>query len=86
MSIQEIEQAIAQLPQTQRARLLARLTQSATDAGADGASPAPLPDEELAARRRALADAARVHWTGGDGLEYQLRIRSEWDDRPNLAD
>ena len=25
-----------------------------------------------------LADAAAPHWEGGDGLEYQRRIRAEW--------
>ena len=25
-----------------------------------------------------LADAAAPHWQGGDGLEYQRRIRDEW--------
>lgn len=29
-----------------------------------------------------LLDAAKGSWDGGDGLEYQLRIRAEWDDRP----
>ncbi len=29
-----------------------------------------------------LAASARPYWQGGDGLEFQLRIRSEWDDRP----
>lgn len=26
-----------------------------------------------------LAEAVRPHWKGGDGLEYQRRIRAEWD-------
>lgn len=34
------------------------------------------------ARRKALTPAARRHWSGEDGLDYQDRIRSEWDDRP----
>ena len=84
MSIQEIEQAIAQLPQTERVHLLARLAARTHEAGGDGAP--SLPDPERAARRRALADAASEHWTGGDGLEYQRRIRSEWDDRTTLTD
>lgn len=25
-----------------------------------------------------LAEAAAPHWQGGDGLEYQRRIRAEW--------
>ena len=32
--------------------------------------------------RKALVDAARQHWQGGEGLAYQNRIRSEWDDTP----
>lgn len=30
----------------------------------------------------ALADAVRPHWRGGDGLEFQTRLREEWEDRP----
>lgn len=29
----------------------------------------------------ALADKLGEGWQGGDGLEYQIRIREEWDDR-----
>lgn len=28
-----------------------------------------------------LADELGKKWRGGDGLEYQIRIREEWDDR-----
>ena len=76
MSIQEIERAIERLPNDERAALLARL---ARRHAAEGAAP----DE--ADRRRRLAEAARPCWTGGDGLDYQRRIRAEWDDRPSLG-
>jgi len=29
----------------------------------------------------AVADRLGGAWKGGDGLEYQIRIREEWDDR-----
>ncbi len=29
----------------------------------------------------AVADKLGSRWKGGDGLEYQIRIREEWDDR-----
>jgi len=29
----------------------------------------------------AMADKLRSRWKGGDGLECQIRIREEWDDR-----
>ncbi len=29
-----------------------------------------------------LAKAVKGVWTRGDGLEYQKKIRGEWDDRP----
>ncbi len=28
-----------------------------------------------------LLEKTRGTWKGGDGLEYQIRIREEWDDR-----
>lgn len=28
-----------------------------------------------------LADKLGKGWQGGDGLEYQIKIREEWDDR-----
>jgi hypothetical protein len=28
-----------------------------------------------------LLAATRGVWRGGDGLEYQLKVRAEWDDR-----
>jgi hypothetical protein len=31
------------------------------------------------ARLRNALEAAAGSWTAGDGLEYQLRIRAEWD-------
>jgi hypothetical protein len=30
-------------------------------------------------RLKAALEAAAGSWTAGDGLEYQLRIRAEWD-------
>ncbi len=30
---------------------------------------------------RELLEKTRGGWKGGDGLEYQIRIREEWDDR-----
>ena len=32
-------------------------------------------------RYRELLDRTRGRWKDGDGLEYQIRIREEWDDR-----
>ena len=29
----------------------------------------------------AAADELAASWKGGDGLEYQIRIREEWNDR-----
>lgn len=29
-----------------------------------------------------LLDKTSGTWKGGDGLEYQIRIREEWDHRP----
>lgn len=74
MSIQEIERAIAQLTRTERDALIARLAQQVSEEHVP-------PLSEKAERRRALAEAARPHWAGGDGLDFQRRIRAEWDDR-----
>lgn len=104
MSLQEIEQAIAELPEHERAELVRRI--SRLDAfgpmGAPSvfANPSDLPGgvgdgghtpseteeqkDELIRRRRELAEAAAPYWQGGDGLDYQLRIRAEWDDRPGF--
>jgi len=30
---------------------------------------------------QAFTDDLSGHWDGGDGLEYQRRIRAEWDQR-----
>lgn len=41
-------------------------------------------EEKLGAGRgrfRELLEKTRGSWKGGDGLEYQIRIREEWDDR-----
>jgi len=32
-------------------------------------------------RYRELLEKTRGGWEGGDGLEYQIRIREEWNDR-----
>jgi len=32
-------------------------------------------------RYQELLEKTSRSWTGGDGLEYQIRIREEWDDR-----
>lgn len=40
-------------------------------------SAADMTDEEF----KAFAEEVSGHWTGGDGLEYQRRIRAEWDQR-----
>ena len=104
MSLQEIERAIAELPDHERAELVRRIARlegvgpmevpSAFDSARerigearDNGHPDPEPveqDDELIRRRRELAEAAAPYWQGGDGLEYQLRIRAEWDDRPGF--
>jgi hypothetical protein len=38
-------------------------------------SAADMTDEEF----QELAEEVSGHWQGGDGLEYQRRIRAEWD-------
>ena len=104
MSLQEIERAIAQLPDHERAELVRRIARlggvgpmeapSAFDSAGelvgkvrDGGHSDPGAvdhEDELIRRRRELAEAAAPYWQGGDGLEYQLRIRAEWDDRPGF--
>lgn len=32
-------------------------------------------------RYQELLERTNHSWTAGDGLEYQIRIREEWDDR-----
>lgn len=32
-------------------------------------------------RYQELLEKTSRSWTGGDGLEYQIRLREEWDDR-----
>jgi len=102
MSLQEIEQAIAELPEHERAELvrwISRLegvepirapgpfaspTNRAGKIGGYSPSGATEQENELIRRRRELAEAAAPYWRGGDGLDYQLRIRAEWDDRPGF--
>ncbi|WP_420455649.1 hypothetical protein [Rubrivirga sp.] len=74
MSTQEIEQAIADLPEQERVQLREWLNEQVRTARK--------PSEGQADELRALAAAAGAHWEGGDGLDYQLRMRAEWDDRP----
>jgi hypothetical protein len=38
-----------------------------------------LRDEDEKANLARLLEATRGSWTEGDGLEYQIRIREEWD-------
>jgi hypothetical protein len=42
-------------------------------------------DREETAFENAL-DASRGTWTAGDGLEYQRRLRAEWDRSDNPSD
>lgn len=37
--------------------------------------------EAGSSRYQELLEKTSRSWTGGDGLEYQLRIRKEWGDR-----
>lgn len=37
--------------------------------------------DAVKSRYRDLLEKTRGGWKGGDGLEYQIRIREEWDDR-----
>jgi hypothetical protein len=37
--------------------------------------------EARRSRFQELLEKTRGTWKGGDGLEYQIRIREEWDDR-----
>lgn len=39
-------------------------------------------DKEESEDFEGLADDLGKKWKGGDGLEYQIRIREEWDHRP----
>lgn len=39
---------------------------------------APEPEKS---RYQELLERTSGSWKGGDGLEYQIRIREEWDDR-----
>ncbi len=84
MSLEEVITAARRLSQREQQQLIEALRQRA-EAGGDGAQPdasAPTEQEALAAYREKLAAAAQPYWEGVDGLEYQMRIRAEWDDRP----
>ncbi len=43
--------------------------------------PEEKPAEDQQDDFEALADKLGEAWQGGDGLEYQTKIREEWDDR-----
>jgi hypothetical protein len=45
-------------------------------------SAADMTDEEF----KAFAEEVSGHWKGGDGLEYQRRLRAEWDQRLEASD
>ena len=78
MSVEEIIAAVNQLPQGERRRVLEALRRDDPDPMAGfGEDKGP----KRLARRAAVIDEARAHWHGGDGLEYQRRIRTEWDTR-----
>ncbi len=89
MSIQELETALMAVPLEEvrrfRRMLDARLSE---EAGGDGAAEPPTVREaeegdDVDERRRELAEI--INWTGGEGLDYQRRVRSEWDDRSSTA-
>jgi uncharacterized phage protein gp47/JayE len=78
MSLQEIEIAIEKLPPDKVQELSAWLQRHLTEVrGGEGGQDR----ESLKQLRHQLAAKVRKHWQGGDGLEYQQRIRAEWDDR-----
>ena len=88
MSIQEIEAAIAKLPLEQLRALSAWLARLLAGSGDLSTNPKHMEgfgesaSSKRLKERKALVNAARQHWKGGEGLAYQDRIRSEWDDRP----
>ncbi|MDT0633201.1 hypothetical protein RQM47_16730 [Rubrivirga sp. S365] len=85
MSLQEIERAIADLPDRERAELVRWINENLNERADDRGRGYPTmsqQEDELIQQRRELAEAAAPYWAGGDGLEYQVRIRTEWDDRP----
>ncbi len=71
MSLEEVITAAGRLSRQEQQHLVEEL-RARIEAGGDGAQPDDV---------RVLAAAAGVHWQGGDGLEFQRRIRAEWDDR-----
>ena len=86
MSIQEIERELRNatpdevrhlqgIIQERLAEIERNLARGKARAGGDGA-----PADEWKRELRELA--SKIDWQGGDGLEYQMRIRAEWDDRP----
>ena len=78
MSVEEIVAAVNQLPLHERRRVLDSLWGSDPDPMAGFREDHP---SKRLAQRAAVIDEARAHWKGGDGLEYQRRMRAEWDER-----
>jgi hypothetical protein len=76
-----------QVPYEDWKRVEAQLS-SSDDAHEEDDSP-PSHSEEPSSQDerslRELAEAARPYWEGGDGLEFQRRLRSEWN-RPWYPD
>ena len=84
MSLKELETALRTVP-LQEARRLRRILDArlSGEAGGDGATEQHQDRTDVDIRRRELAK--EINWTGGEGLQYQLRVRSEWDDRPGVG-
>ena len=77
MTAQELEQTLNRVS-LDEARRLRRLLDDRLAASSGDGGPA-LPSSSLTQQREKLALAASEHWKGVDGLEYQERIRAEWD-------
>lgn len=81
MSVEEIIAAVNQLPQGERRRVLEALRTSEPEPADPMAGFGEDKGPKRLARRAAVIDEARAHWRGGEGLDYQRRIRTEWDRR-----
>lgn len=85
MAKQTLETALktVSLAEARRLRRILDARLSEADGDDDASELPPMRKDEgraeLDERRRALA--REITWTGGEGLEYQRRLRSEWDDR-----
>ncbi len=79
---EEIVAAVLRMRPAARRRVLARLIRSSAAPGTRPAAPAPRPrrpdDDEL---RAAVAASAGVLRLTEDPVDWQRRIRAEWDDR-----